>query len=38
MGSAICSFTLADIQAAFDGKFKEQVRQTNYPSGRNHSK
>lgn len=26
MGSAICSFTLADIQAAFDGKFKEQVR------------
>ncbi|KAH1022738.1 hypothetical protein HUJ04_012087 [Dendroctonus ponderosae] len=25
MGSAICSFTLADIQAAFDGKFKEQA-------------
>ncbi|XP_037086236.1 semaphorin-2A-like [Pollicipes pollicipes] len=24
MGSAVCSFTLRDIQAAFDGKFKEQ--------------
>lgn len=25
MGSAICSFTLDDIQAAFNGKFKEQA-------------
>lgn len=25
MGSAICSFTLGDIQAAFNGKFKEQA-------------
>lgn len=25
MGSAICSFTLSDIQAAFNGKFKEQA-------------
>nr|XP_022905732.1 semaphorin-2A [Onthophagus taurus] len=25
MGSAICSFTLNDIQAAFNGKFKEQA-------------
>lgn len=33
MGSAICSFTLADIQAAFDGKFKEQVRQLTNHSG-----
>lgn len=25
MGSAICSFTIADIQEAFKGKFKEQA-------------
>jgi hypothetical protein len=25
MGSAICSFTIDDIQAAFKGKFKEQA-------------
>ena len=25
MGSAICSFTIDDIQAAFRGKFKEQA-------------
>ncbi|XP_056647935.1 semaphorin-2A isoform X1 [Diorhabda sublineata] len=25
MGSAICSFSLSDIQAAFNGKFKEQA-------------
>lgn len=25
MGSAICSFTLNDIQSAFNGKFKEQA-------------
>lgn len=25
MGSAICSFTIQDIQAAFAGKFKEQA-------------
>ncbi|CAH2242953.1 jg14521 [Pararge aegeria aegeria] len=25
MGSAVCTFTISDIQKAFEGKFKEQA-------------